>query len=328
MILALVEHDNGRLDGLAPQMLTFARRLAAELDVPLDAAVIGAEAAELAGELGAYGVSTVHVVENERLSDYNPVATGQCAVELVHALRPEAVVAAGNDRGHEVMAHLAASLDLPLAANCIEAHRTDGPDAPLELTRFRWAGTLLEEATLTSAVKLLTVAPHTIVPEESPVKEEPEVVAFTPALEGLDTRVRMVDRVEPDRSKISLADAKVVVGGGRGVGSAENFVVLEEVAGLLGGTVGCSRAVTSLGWRPHTDQVGQTGTRIAPDVYIACGISGAIQHMVGCKSAKCIVAINKDAEAPIMSQADYVVVGDVQQVLPALRDAIKSARGG
>jgi electron transfer flavoprotein alpha subunit len=111
------------------------------------------------------------------------------------------------------------------------------------------------------------------------------------------------------------------------VGSAEGFQILEEIADLLGGTVGCSRAVTSLGWRPHADQVGQTGTRIAPDVYIACGISGAIQHMVGCKSAKHLVAINKDPEAPIVSQADYAIIGDLQQVLPALRDAIRRAKG-
>jgi electron transfer flavoprotein alpha subunit len=116
------------------------------------------------------------------------------------------------------------------------------------------------------------------------------------------------------------------VGGGRGVGSAEGFALLQEVADLLGGTVGCSRAVTSLGWRPHSDQVGQTGTRIAPDVYIACGISGAIQHMVGCKSAKCLVAINKDPDAPIITLADYAIVGDLHQVVTALRDAIRSVQ--
>jgi electron transfer flavoprotein alpha subunit len=154
------------------------------------------------------------------------------------------------------------------------------------------------------------------------------VTEFSPTLEPEDLRVRVIDHVDPDRNKISLADAGVVIGGGRGVGSAEVFGTLEEIASLLGGTVGCSRAVTSLGWRPHSDQVGQTGTRIAPDVYIACGISGAIQHMVGCKSAKCLVAINKDPDAPIMAQADYAIIGDVQEVLPALREAIKASQGG
>jgi electron transfer flavoprotein alpha subunit len=135
-----------------------------------------------------------------------------------------------------------------------------------------------------------------------------------------------MQREDAALNKISLADARVVVGGGRGVGSTEGFAALQELADILGGAVGCSRAVTSLGWRPHTDQVGQTGTRIAPDVYIACGVSGAIQHMVGCKGAKCLVAINNDAEAPMVSEADYAIIGDLHQVVPALCDALRQAK--
>lgn len=191
---------------------------------------------------------------------------------------------------------------------------------------MRWGGSLLEEAQLTGAVKLLTVAPHAIPAAAMPAADAPSLDAFAPTFSDTDFRVCVTGRVEPEGNKISLGDAKVVVGGGRGVGSAEGFGVLQELADLLGGTVGCSRAVTSLGWRPHSDQVGQTGTRIAPDVYIACGISGAIQHMVGCKSAKCLVAINKDPDAPIVALADYAIIGDVQQVLPALRDAVRSAK--
>ena len=146
---------------------------------------------------------------------------------------------------------------------------------------------------------------------------------FTPNLTDNDFRVRITSRVESSTGKVSLAEAHVVVGGGRGVGSAEGFKSLMELADLLGGAVGCSRAVTSLGWRAHSDQVGQTGTRIAPDIYIACGISGAIQHMVGCKSAKHILAINTDAEAPIMLKADYAVIGDVAQVIPAINAEIR-----
>jgi electron transfer flavoprotein alpha subunit len=132
-----------------------------------------------------------------------------------------------------------------------------------------------------------------------------------------------MERVAADSSKISLPEAPVVVGGGRGVGSADGFAKLEDLAGLLGGAVGVSRAVTSLGWRPHAEQVGQTGTRIAPDLYIACGISGAIQHMVGCKAAKKILAINTDAEAPIMAKADFAVIGDVNTVIPAISEEIR-----
>jgi len=138
--------------------------------------------------------------------------------------------------------------------------------------------------------------------------------------------VRVSEHVAPPGGGVSLAEARVVVSGGRGVGSKEGFAIIEELAGLLGGRVGCSRVVTSAGWRPHSDQVGQTGTKISPDLYIACGISGATQHMAGCKGAKRILAINADAEAPIMSLADYAVVGDLREVVPAVCEEIKRSR--
>jgi electron transfer flavoprotein alpha subunit len=154
-----------------------------------------------------------------------------------------------------------------------------------------------------------------------------EVVPFHPTLSKKDFRVRVANLVERPAGRVSLTEAKVVVGGGRGVGGAEGFRPLEELAELLGGTVGCSRVVTSAGWRPHTDQIGQTGVRIAPDIYIACGISGATQHIVGCRGAKHILVINTDAEAPIMTQADYAVIGDVREFVPALNAEIRKAKG-
>jgi electron transfer flavoprotein alpha subunit len=239
----------------------------------------------------------------------------------VSALKPQAVIAAASDQGSEVMAHLAARLDLPLAANCIEIH----PGEAYHVTRQRWGGSLLEEARLHGPIKLLTLAAHVVEAEEA-LAAGLTLEEFTPALDDTDFRVRATGRVEAEAGKISLTDAKVVVGGGRGVGSAEGFRLLEELAGLLGGAVGCSRAVTSLGWRPHADQVGQTGARIAPEIYIACGISGAIQHMVGCKGAKHILAINLDPEAPIVTQADYAIIGDLLQVVPALSAELRKAR--
>jgi electron transfer flavoprotein alpha subunit len=173
----------------------------------------------------------------------------------------------------------------------------------------------------------LTLAPHALTAEASPSRSDVTTRPFGPVLDDKDFRVRLVPQVEADTGKISLAQARVVIGGGRGVGSAEGFASLEELADLLGGAVGCSRAVTSLGWRPHSDQVGQTGTRIAPDLYVACGISGAIQHMVGCRAAKHILAINTDYAAPIVAQADYAVIGDVQKVLVAVNAEIHKAKG-
>jgi electron transfer flavoprotein alpha subunit len=326
MILTFAEHDRGALNELSLQALTMARSIAGELDLPVHGVLIGDVARPLAGRLRAHGASEVLIATgDDRLNDYAPEAWGRSVSDLIVSQKPAAVLAVGTDRGNEVMAHAAATADLPMAANCTYIR----PGNPAwTLTRVRWGGSLLEEAELQGATKMLTIAPHAVAATESATPDDLAVTPFSPALTENDFRARVVGRVEPDRSKIALADAKAVVGGGRGVGSAEGFEILEEIAALLGGSVGCSRAVTSLGWRPHSDQVGQTGTRIAPDVYIACGISGAIQHMVGCKNAKCLVAINKDPDAPIVAQADYAIVGDLKQVLPALRDAIRETVKG
>ena len=314
--LTLVETENGKISEASLEALTLARRLGA----PLEAVVFGDT--PHAG-LGAYGVATVHVVAHEQLTTYAPQAWAASLAQLGEQSHSQAIVAAGSERGHEVLAHLAARLGLPMAANCTDVL----PGEPFVVTRLRWGGSLLEEAALDGPVKLLTVAPHALAAEPAAEAREAAVKPFTPALSDGDLRVSVSRRVEAESGKVSLAEARVVVGGGRGVGSAEGFQALEELAGLLGGAVGGSRVATSLGWRPHADQVGQTGTRIAPELYIACGISGAIQHMVGCKSAKRLLVINTDREAPIVSKADYAVIGDLHQVLPAISAAIRKARG-
>ncbi len=326
MILTLIEHDRGRLNELSLEALTFGRALAAKLGEPLEAVLIGAEAQPLAERLGAYGASKVHLAQHERVTDYAPEAWAQTVVGLLSEVNPSVVLASGSDRGAELMAHVAAKSDLPLAANCTEVV-PGGQGEPYAVTRLRWGGSLLEDALLHGRVKLFTLAPHALLSEAVPGSAAPEVRAFTPALSDKHFRVMVTSRIEADASKVSLAEAPVVVGGGRGVGSAEGFALLEELARLLRGAVGCSRAVTSLGWRPHLDQIGQTGTRIAPELYIACGVSGAIQHMVGCKAAKRLLAINTDPDAPIVAKADFAIIGDLHQVVPAisacLRDALK-----
>ena len=224
----------------------------------------------------------------------------------------DAIVAAGSDRGNELLAHVAARLDQPFAANVT---RVDGD----VVTRVRWGGSLLEDARLHGSPRILTVAPHTRAPaEEIPVEllEVPD-----------DGSPRVLETVSDSGGGVSLRDAKVVVSGGRGVGSSEAFEIIEELAGLLGGAVGCSRVVTSAGWRPHADQVGQTGTKISADLYVACGISGATQHIAGAKGAKKILAINSDPEAPILGVADYAVVGDLHEIVPAISAELRRVRG-
>ena len=194
------------------------------------------------------------------------------------------------------------------------------------MTRVRWGGSLLEEARIHGTLKLMTVQPHSLEAEVASGEPAP-VESFHPKLDDADLVVRVRDRVGAASGGVSLVDAKVVVSCGRGAGSPEGFGIIEELAGLLGGAVGCSRAVTMSGWRPHTDQVGQTGTKIAPDIYIACGISGATQHMAGCKGAKAILAVNTDPEAPILASADYAVIGDLHEVVPAISAELRKAGG-
>jgi len=248
--------------------------------------------------------------------DYAPAAYARSLREVVESRAPAAVLAPGTDRGNEVLANLAAMLDLPMAANCVSI----APGDPATVTRIRWGGSLLEDARVHGSPLLATVAPHAVAANPA----DAELIQLAASQDGA---VTVADHVPASSSGVSLADADVVVSGGRGVGSAEGFGVIEELAALLGGAVGCSRAVTSAGWRPHTDQVGQTGTKIAPEIYIACGISGATQHLAGCKGAKKLLAINPDGEASIFANADYAVIGDLHEVVPAICAEIRKARG-
>jgi electron transfer flavoprotein alpha subunit len=294
---------------LTQQTLAFARGLGE----PLHAFTAGTP-------IDVVGVERVHNAEGDAFASFAPAAIARALVELVEATSPSAVVASGTPRGNEVLARVAAITDLPLAANCVAST----PGDPASVTRTRWGGSLLEEARLHGEKLLLTVQPHAVAAEPADGAAAP-VESFSPSLTDDDLVVTVRERVGSSAGGVSLAEAKVVVSCGRGAGSPEGFGIIEELAGLLGGAVGCSRAVTMAGWRPHTDQVGQTGTKIAPDIYIACGISGATQHMAGCKGAKAILAVNIDPEAPILASADYAVIGDLHEVVPAISAELRKA---
>lgn len=317
-VLVLVEQESGAAGELSLQAIALARQVAA--GAPVAALLVGDGGAAAAVELGAHGVASAHVAEDERLGAYAPGAWARCVDELIERLAVDAVVAAGTSRGNEVLAHVAARRDLPFAANCTSV------GADLTLTRVRWGGTLLEESRLHAPLVLLSAAPHMVAAGPVNGAAPPAVESFAPALEESDLMVQVAEHVDAVATGVSLAEAKVVVSGGRGVGSAEGFGILEELAAQLDAAVGCSRVVTSAGWRPHTDQVGQTGTKVSPDLYIACGISGATQHIAGCKGAKKILAINADAEAPIFASADFAVIGDLTEIVPAITAELRRAR--
>ncbi|MBC3194217.1 electron transfer flavoprotein subunit alpha/FixB family protein [Pseudonocardia sp. C8] len=310
MLLVLIDTDEDGVPGPGTDDLL---AVAHGTGLPVHAVVIGTVPDGLPAEC-------VHRIRHDLLSGYAPEAYGESLAQLVTRAGPAGLLAAATERGDEVLAQAAARAGVPLATRCVALR----PGDPWSLTRLRSGGVLLEDAELSAPVAFATVAPGAAAGAETPAATgTPEIVDFTPELDPALARTRVVERV-PRAEGVSLATAPVVVSGGRGVGSAEGYAVLEELADLLGGAVGCSRVATNNGWRPHRDQVGLTGTRIAPDLYIACGISGATQHWVGCMNARTILAINTDPEAPMVTRSTYAVVGDLHEVLPALVDALRA----
>ena len=322
-VLCLVEHDRDGAHDASLRALSFARTLAQSSGEAVVAALFGQPSPATLEALSAFGVPEAYAIDPPELASYAPVAWAKSLAELAPACSATAIAAAGTDRGNEVMAHAGALTGLPMVANCFSAERSS--ETTVRLSRQRWAGSLIEDAVCEASPALMTVAFDGVEAVPAPAAVATALSTHRPSLGGKDLEVKVARWL--DRSSgISLADARVVIGGGRGVGGPEGFAPIEELAGLLGAAVGVSRVVTSLGWRSHNQQVGQTGTRISPDLYLACGISGAIQHLAGCQSAKHVVAINTDPDAPIMSRADYAVVGDLSVIVPALVDAIR-ARG-
>jgi len=328
-VLVLVELDGGAPADASLRALTLARSLG---DTSIRT-VVFTDAAELhAAALADYGATDVYVVEPSAVDGYAPQAWARVLAGLAEETGATAVLAAGTDRGNEVLAHLGALTGLPMAANCTLVTPDGGQTH--RLVRHRWAGLLLEEAVMEAPVALFTVATDAVAPVPAalpsggtppgpPVPAGLQVHLHKPELAPGDLQVRAAES-PAGAGGASLATARVVVGGGRGVGGPDGFAPLEELAGLLGGVVGVSRVVTSEGWRPHKQQVGQTGTKITPELYLACGISGAIQHIAGCAGAKHIIAINTDPGAPILTHADYAVIGDLHQVIPALVNALRA----
>jgi len=320
--VCFVEAEGDEVTDASLRAVTFARRLSGGGTVA--ALVLERPEPFATGQLAAFGVTEVRYLEVEGLLGYAPVALAAALEEMVMPLEDCAVVAGATDHGNEVLAHLGARTGLEFLANCVQADTLEDGDS-FCVERQRWAGSLLEDVVLNARRGLFSVVTDGPVAEKAPVASEVHVHAIAPRLDPAELDVQAVES-RSDGATVSLATANVVVSGGRGIGGAEGFGIVEELAALLGGAVGVSRAVTSAGWRPHREQVGQTGTKVTPHLYVACGISGAIQHLAGCQGARHMIAINTDVDAPIMARADYAVVGDVSEILPALVDALRRRR--
>jgi electron transfer flavoprotein alpha subunit len=326
MILVFVETGADGATEVSLETVTFARSLADRTAGPVHAVLVGA-APDVAGQLGAYGVAEVHHAIGDAFSAYAGAAWAAAVQAIAVETGADAVLAAGTPRGMEVLAHLAARLDVAMAANVVGVLDGGGQTDPLVVTRQVQGGAVLEEMRLPERPALLTVAGHAV--EASPAATAVEAVVreHSPEVAAADLVARVVstEPAGPDESG-ALTSARVVVGAGRGAGSADGFDGVAELAALLDGALGVSRVVTSLGWRPHHEQIGQTGSRISPELYIPCGISGAIQHWAGCSSSKTILAINTDENAPMVTKATYAVIGDMAEVVPAINAEIRRRR--
>jgi electron transfer flavoprotein alpha subunit len=318
-VLVLVETDAGGATEVSRETLTFVRGLG--LDV--QALVVGDGPPGLVDQLGAYGVSTVHHADGDAFTSY--AAAAWAAAVVAAAGDATVVTAAGTPRGNEVLAHVACRLGVTMAANVVEVDSV----SPLAVSRQVLGGSALEEMRLEDPVAVFSVAGHACDPAEAETTATPVVRPLDVAVSDADLRGRVV-RTEPGVPDESgeLTSARVVVGAGRGAGGPDGFADLLELTELLGGSLGVSRVVTSLGWRPHHEQVGQTGSRVSPDLYVACGISGAIQHWAGMSSSKTILAINTDADAPMVTKAHYAVIGDLHEIVPAINEELRRRRAG
>lgn len=317
-ILVLVEHAGGQVKKVTLELLTLAR----ELGEPA-AVVLGAPgtAAALTSRLGEYGAARVYAGEHDDIDQYLVSPKAAVLAELIRQADPAAVLLAASQEGKEIAGRLAVKLDNGLLAD-VSALERDGTATQVVL-----AGSTIVTSRVTRGRPLVTLRPNSLTPTAAPAPAAPAVVEVAVALDDTARLARVVQRVAEQRSaRPELAEAQVVVSGGRGVGSAEGFALVEELADLLGGAVGASRAATDSGFYPHQYQVGQTGKTVSPQLYLALGISGAIQHRAGMQTSKTIVAVNKDGEAPIFELADFGVVGDLFTVVPQAIEEVRNRR--
>ena len=321
-VLAFAEQREGKFKKAAFEVTQAARSAADKLGAELITLVVGNNVQKIAAELGAYGATRVVVVEDARLQLYSTTAYSKIVTDIVSKEQASILFFPASQMGKDIAPRVAVKLNAGIAADCTALKIENGA---IIATRPVYAGKAFIDVTVNSPVKIFTLRPNVFT--ASPVNASPASVEnLAVQLSDADFSVKATS-VKISEGRPDLTEASIIVSGGRGMKGPEHFKLIEQLADVLGGAVGASRAVVDAGWRPHDEQVGQTGKTVSPSLYIACGISGAIQHLAGMSTSKCIVAINKDKDAPIFQIADYGIVGDVFDVLPKLTETCKAALG-
>ena len=316
-ILAITEQVDGTFKNISFEVISTGKKLVETTGGPLTAAVLGAGVNAMASQAAEYGADRILVVDDEGLKDGLADACIQAVAQLVAASDPAVVLIGATSLGKDIAARLSARLNAPLAMDCVDV-RADGDR--IVATRPMYGGKVLADVSLSGSPAIVAIRPRAMESVAAQGTGEVEKVAVS-----LDETTLSLVEKHMETGKVELTEADVVVTGGRGMGG-DDFAVVEALAKALGGAVGASRSAVDEGWRPVSDQVGQTGKVVAPNLYIACGVSGAIQHLAGMASSRVVVAINKDPEAPIFSKCDFGIVGDLFEVIPALTAEIEKLK--
>ena len=316
-VFAITEQRDGVFRKISFEAVSEGRRIADGLGADLCAVVVGSGIEGIAGELQKYGADKILVADDPGLADYTTSAYTNVIADLIQSTDPAVVVIGASAQGKDLAARLAARLDAGLAMDCTGV-KIDG--GKLTCTRPMFGGKIFADVEFDSAIQIVAIRPNVM----DIVESAKDGAIEKPAVQLGEVKTAVVEKSMDTGDKIELTEADVVVSGGRG--TAGNFGAIEELAAAFGGAVGASRSAVDEGWRPHSDQVGQTGKVVSPVLYVACGISGAIQHLAGMSTSKYIVAINKDAEAPIFSKADLGIVGDLFEVIPAVTEEVKKVK--
>lgn len=321
-VWVFAEQREGELLNVAIELIGEGRKIADTLEVPLTAILLGKDIDDLAEKLVKYGADKVIYADHELLETYNTEAYTKVIHELILKNRPEIMLIGATNIGRDLGPRISARVHTGLTADCTKLE-VDMENRSILQTRPAFGGNLM--ATIICPdhrPQMSTVRPGVMSKGRYDESRSGEIEKFSPTLKSEDIRARVVDLVKEEKARVGLSDSQIIVSGGRGLGEGKGFELVNELAEKIGGVVGASRATVDAGWIEQDHQVGQTGTTVRPDLYIACGISGAIQHLAGMQESKVIVAINKDKNAPIFEIADYGIVGDVYEVLPQLIKAL------
>jgi len=313
-VFVITEQRDGAFRKVSFEAVSEGRRLADGLDAGLTAVVLGSGVEGMAAELEKYGPDKILVADDPALADYTTSAYTNIIADLVKSADPAVIILGASAQGKDLSARLAARLDAGLAMDCTAIKLESGD---LTYTRPMFGGKIFADVEIDGDLQIVAIRPNVMDITES----AKQCVTEKPAVQVGDVKTTVVEKSMDTGDKVELTEADIVVSGGRG--TSGNFEAVEQLAAALGGAVGASRSAVDEGWRPHSDQVGQTGKVVSPGLYVACGISGAIQHLAGMSTSKYIVAINKDPEAPIFSKADLGIVGDLFEVIPAVTEEVK-----